>query len=102
MVEKLIKTEADYDDALNRIEQIMDARPATPEFDELELLSTLVEIYEDEHYPIEIPDPVSAIQFRMEQLGLNQQNLIPFIGSRSKVSEILIQQLSGLECNSHE
>ncbi len=89
MVEKLIKTEADYNIALNRIEQIMDAQPATSEFDELELLSTLVEIYEDEHYPIEIPDPVSAIQFRMEQLGLNQQNLIPFIGSRSKVSEIL-------------
>lgn len=89
MIKKLIKTEKDYELALARIEKLMDSKPGTPEFDELELLSTLVEIYEDEHFPIGMPDPVSAIKFRMEQLGLNQKGLVPFIGSRSKVSEVL-------------
>ncbi len=89
MITKLIKNEDDYTLALSRIEQLMDAKPDTPEFDELELLSTLVEVYEDEHYPIDMPDPVTAIKFRMEQMGLNQQALIPFMGSRSKVSEVL-------------
>jgi len=88
-INKLIKTEKDYDLALARIEQLMDAKSGTPELDELELLSTLVEIYEDELYPMDMPDAVSAIRFRMEQLGLNQQGLVPFIGSRSKVSEVL-------------
>jgi HTH-type transcriptional regulator / antitoxin HigA len=86
---KVIKTADDYELALNRIDKIMDASPGTAEFDELELLSTLVEIYEDKHFPINLPDPVAAIKFRMEQLGLNQQDLVPFMGSRSKVSEIL-------------
>jgi HTH-type transcriptional regulator / antitoxin HigA len=86
---KVIKTAEDYNLALNRIEGLMDAKSGTAEFDELELLSTLVEIYEDKHYPINMPDPVSAIKFRMEQLGLSQQDLVPFIGSRSKVSEVL-------------
>ena len=89
MAQKLIKTEGDYNLALASIEKLMDAEPGTPEFDDLELMSTLVEIYEDAHYPIDLPDPVSAIRFRMEQLGLNPQGLIPFIGSRSKVSEVL-------------
>jgi len=89
MAQKLIKTEEYYRQTLDRIDQLMCAKPTTPEFDELELLSALVEIYEDEHYPIDIPDPVSAIKFRMEQLGLSQQNLVPFIGNRSKVSEVL-------------
>ena len=89
MIKKLIKSEDDYNLALTRIEQLMDSKPGSPEFDELELLSTLVEIYEDEHFPIEMPDPVTAIKFRMEQLGLNQQALVPFIGSRSKVSGVL-------------
>jgi len=88
-MQKIIKTEEDYNLALNRIEKLMDASPETSEFDELELLSTLVEIYEDKHYPISMPDPVSAIKFRMEQLGLSQQDLVAFIGSRSKVSEVL-------------
>lgn len=87
--QRLIKTEDEYQAALARIDQLMDAEPETPECDELELLSTLVEVYEDEHYPMGIPDPVSAIQFRMEQLGFTPQNLMPFIGSRSRVSEIL-------------
>ncbi len=69
--------------------EVYDAEPDTQECDELELLSALVELYEDEHYPISLPDPVSAIQFRIEQLGFTPKNLIPFIGSRSRVSEIL-------------
>ncbi len=89
MITRLIKNEKDHTLALSRIEQLMDVEPGTPEFDELELLSTLVEIYEDEHFPIEMPDPVTAIKFRMEQLGLNQQALVPLMGSRSKVSEVL-------------
>ena len=86
---KVIKTAEEYNLALSRIEKLMDAEPGTSEFDELELLSTLVDIYEEKHYPIDFPDPVEAIKFRMEQLGMNQQSLVPFIGSRSKVSEIL-------------
>ena len=89
MLQKLIKTEEDYALALSRIDEIMDAGLGTPNFDELELLSTLVEIYEEEHYPIDLPDPISAIKFRMEQLNLRDQHLVPFIGSRSKVSEVL-------------
>jgi HTH-type transcriptional regulator/antitoxin HigA len=88
-IQKIIKTEEDYNLTLNRIEKLMDAKPGTSEFDELELLSTLTEIYEDKHYPISMPDPVSAIKFRMEQLGLSQQDLVASIGSRSKVSEVL-------------
>ncbi|MEA1959470.1 MAG: transcriptional regulator [Chloroflexota bacterium] len=89
MAQKLIKTEGDYNLTLARIEKLMDAEPGTPEFDDLELMSTLVEIYEDARYPIDLPDPIAAIRFRMEQLELSPQNLIPFIGSRSKVSEVL-------------
>lgn len=89
MVRKLIKTEEDYKLALSRIDEIMDAEPETPDFDELELLGTLVELYEDEHFPMDMPGPVSAIKFRIDQLGLTDQHLIPFIGSRSKVSEVL-------------
>ena len=89
MINKLIKTEKDYELALSRIDELMDAVSGTPEVDELELLTTLVEMYEDKHYPINLPDPIDAIKFRMEQMGLNQQNLVPFIGSKSKVSEVL-------------
>ena len=89
IIQKIIKTEEDYNLALSRIDRLMDAKPETSEFDELELLSTLVEIYEDKHFPISIPDPISAIKFRMEQLGLSQQDLVALIGNRSKVSEVL-------------
>ncbi|MCK5695263.1 MAG: ImmA/IrrE family metallo-endopeptidase [Desulfobacula sp.] len=89
MINKLIKTEKDYNLVLSRIEDLMDAESNTPEAEELELLATLVELYEDEHYSIDLPDPIDAIKFRMEQLGINQQGLVPFIGSRSKVSEVL-------------
>jgi HTH-type transcriptional regulator/antitoxin HigA len=86
---KLIKTQKEYKAALKRIEKLMEAKPRTPQGDELELLSALVEIYEREHEPIPPPDPVDAIRFRMEQEGLKPKDLIPLIGSRSRVSEIL-------------
>jgi len=89
MTNKLIKTEEDYNLALSRISELMDAKEGTVEADELELLATLVEMYEDKHYPIDMPDPVEAIKFRMDQLGLRQQDIVPFIGSRGKVSEVL-------------
>lgn len=89
MKAKIIKTEAEYDLTLARISELMDADPDTPEGDELELLVTLVEIYEEQGYPIDLPDPVSAIKFRMDQQGLKQKDLIPYIGSKSKVSEVL-------------
>jgi HTH-type transcriptional regulator / antitoxin HigA len=92
MIPKVIKTEKDYESALARINDLMDVDPGTPEGDELELLVTLVELYEKAKYPIDLPDPVEAIKFRMEQLGLRQKDLIPFIGSRSKVSEVLSRQ----------
>ena len=89
IVIKPIKTEADYDAALEQISLLMDAKAGTPEADELEVLATLVECYEAEHYPINLPDPIAAIRFRMEQEDLSQRDLIPYIGSRSKVSEVL-------------
>ena len=89
---KPIKTEADY--ALERIEQLMESEPDTAESDELDVLTTLVEAYEEQHYPINLPDPIAAITFRMEQAGLSQRDLIPYIGSRSKVSEVLTRKRS--------
>ncbi len=89
MIKKLIKTKEDYILALSRIDELMGAKAGTPETDELELLATLVELYEEKRYPIEMPDPIGAIKFRMEQLGLTQQDIVPFLGSRSKVSEVL-------------
>ena len=92
MIPKIIKNEADYETALARIDKLMDADPGTNEEDELELLVVLVEMYEGNTHPIDLPDPIEAIKFRMEQMGLKQKDLIPFIGSRSKVSEVLSRQ----------
>lgn len=89
MQAKIIKTEEQYDQALLRIDELMDADPDTPEGDELELHVTLVELYENQAHPIELPDAVSAIKFRMDQQSLKQKDLIPYIGSKSKVSEVL-------------
>jgi len=89
MTPKVLKTEADYEAALARVDELMDARPGTPEGDELELLVTLVELYEQEKLPIDLPSAVDAIRFRMEQAGLLPRDLVPFIGSRNKVSEVL-------------
>ena len=89
---RIIKSDCDHEAALARIESIFDAAPGTPEGDELELLSLLVERYEDEQFPIDLPDPIEAIRFRMEQQDLKAKDLVPYIGSPSKVSEILSGQ----------
>lgn len=86
---KPIKTEADYEAALKEVKSLFDAEPGTPEGDRLEILSTLVEAYEDEHYDIPAPDPVEAILYYMESRGLTRADLEPYIGSRARVSEIL-------------
>lgn len=86
---KPIRSDEDYQVALKRIESLMAVEEGTPESDELEVLSTLVELYEEQHFPIAWPDPVEAIRFRMEQAGLSARDLVPFIGSRAKVSEVL-------------
>jgi len=91
---KIIRNEADYEASLARIDELVEAELGTPEGDELDLLVTLVELYEKDVYPIGLPDPIEAIRFRMEQMGLKQKDLIPFIGSRSKVSEVLSGQRS--------
>ena len=86
---KPIRTEEDLERALARIDEIFDAEAGTPESDELDLLSDLVELYESKKVPMGYPDPIAAIEFRMDQAGLSQRDLIPFIGSRAKVSEVL-------------
>ncbi len=86
---KPLRTEEDLDAAVARIEEIFDAEPGSPEEDELAVLVDLVELYESKHHAIEYPDPISAIEFRMEQANLTQRDLEPYIGSRSKVSEVL-------------
>ena len=85
---KPIKTEADYDAALEEIERLWGAPLGTPEGDKLDVLATLVEAYELKHHPIYPPDPVEAIKFRMEQLGMTRKDLEPYLGPRSRVSEI--------------
>src|SRR5665213_4101001 len=89
MKTKLIKSEADYIAALGRVERLMDARLGTPQGDELEVLSLLIHQYEEKVFPMDKPDPVAAIRFRMEQQGLTAKDLVPYLGSRSRVSEIL-------------
>lgn len=86
---KPIRTEKDYESALVRIDELMEAVPGTAEFDELDVLTDLVELYESKHEPMGYPSPIAAIEFRMEQGMLTPRDLIPFIGSRSKVSEVL-------------
>jgi HTH-type transcriptional regulator/antitoxin HigA len=86
---KPIKTEVDYRAALKRLEEIFDAKPGSPESDELEILGLMVDNYENKYYPIEAPDPIEAIKIRMEEMNLKQKDLIPEIGGKSRVSEIL-------------
>lgn len=86
---KVIKTEKEYEQALAEIEGLLDAAPGSPEEQKLEVLSLLIERYEEEHYPIDMPDPISAIKFRMEQQGLRQKDLVPYIGSQPQVSAVL-------------
>lgn len=86
---KVIKTEEQYQAALARLEEIFDSAKDSPQADELELLSLLIERYEDETSPIDLPDPIEAIKFRMEQMGYKQKDLARVIGFKGRVSEIL-------------
>ncbi len=86
---KVIKTEAEYEEALEKMEKLFDAKLNTPRGERLELLGILVEQYEEQHYKIEPPHPIEAIKFRMEQMGLDQKDLVDCFGDKSKVSEVL-------------
>jgi len=86
---KPIKTKKDYQQALERLEVIFDAKKGSPEGDELEVLGILIEYYENEHFPIALPDPIEAIKFRMEQLNYSQNDLAKIVGLKSRASEIL-------------
>jgi HTH-type transcriptional regulator / antitoxin HigA len=84
-----IKTEADYEAALAEIERLFDAAPNTPAGDRLDVLTTLVEAYEAQHYSIPAPDPIDAIMYHMESRGLSRRDLEPYLGSRARVAEVL-------------
>ena len=86
---KPIKSEKDYNQALERLEIIFDALPGSAEGDELEVLGILIDQYENEHFQIGLPDPIEAIKFRMEQMGYNQSDLAKIVGLKSRASEIL-------------
>ena len=86
---KPIKTKKDYETVLNKIEELLDAKPNTNDGDLLDVLTTLVEAYEQKHFKIAPPDPVEAIKFRMEQLGLKQSDIADVIGGKNRASEIL-------------
>lgn len=87
-----IKTAQDYERALHRIESLMDAKPGTKNGDELDVLTTLVETYEAKHHAIFPPDPIEAIKFRMDQLGMTRKDLEAMLGGRGRVSEILTKK----------
>ena len=89
MTVKPIKTKKDYSLALERLEKIFDAKKGSSEGDELEVLSILIEKYEDEYFPVGLPDPIEAIKFRMEQLGYSQVDLAKVVGLKSRAREIL-------------
>ena len=86
---KAIKTEKDYNQALERLEIIFDAKPGSPEGDELEVLGILIDQFENENFPVGLPGPIEAIKFRMEQMGYNQNDLANIVGLKSRASEIL-------------
>ncbi|QOW09508.1 transcriptional regulator [Kaistella flava (ex Peng et al. 2021)] len=86
---KPIKTEQHYFEALERLEEIFDAKENTPDGDEAEILSLIIDNFENEHYPIEAPDPIEAIRIRMEEMDLKQKDMVEIIGSKSKTSEVL-------------
>ena len=89
MVIKPIKTRRDYAAAMKEIESLMDAKAGSPEGDRLDVLVTLVEAYERQHFPLDLPDPVEAIKFAMEQKGLAPKDLVPYIGQANRVYEVL-------------
>jgi HTH-type transcriptional regulator/antitoxin HigA len=84
-----IRTEADHDAVIERIAQLMGAKPGSAASDELEVLATLVDVYESRHFPIDTPDPITIIEFQMEQRNMTRKDLEPMIGSRARVSEVL-------------
>jgi len=86
---KPIRTKKDHKEALNRLEDIFDAKPGSKAGDELEVLTILIERYEQEHFPIDFPDPIEAIKFRMEPLNLKQRDLAEIVGHKGRISEIL-------------
>src|ERR1700691_6796409 len=86
---KPIRTELDYERMLREVEGLMDAKPGTAEEDRLDVLATLVEAYEEKHFPIDPPDPIEAIRFRLEQQGLDPRALVGVIGGRSRVYEVM-------------
>jgi HTH-type transcriptional regulator / antitoxin HigA len=86
---KPIRSELDYEEALAQVETLWGAPSGTLEGDRLEVLATLIDAYEAEHYPMDPPDPIEAIKFRMEQQGLTRKDLEPLIGTRTRVAEVL-------------
>lgn len=86
---KIIENEQEYNEAIRYLDQIFDALPGSNEYEELGILALIIEDYEKIHYPIDLPDPIDAIRFRMEERGLKNKDLVPFIGSQSKVSEVM-------------
>src|ERR1700676_3464511 len=86
---KPIRMEADYEQALRRVEELWDSPEGSAESDELDILTTLIEAYEREHFPIDIPDPIEAIKFRLEQTGKDSRALIGVIGQRTRVCEVM-------------
>ncbi len=95
---KPLRTEADYEAALVEIEALWGAPTGTPKGDRLDILATLVDVYENEHYPMDPPDPIEAIVFRMEQQGLTRKDLEGILGSRTRVAEVLNRR-RGLSIN---
>ena len=91
---KPIRTKADYKNALAEVERLWGSKSGTPKGDRVDVLATLIDAYETEHYPMEPPDPVEAIKFRMEQQGLSRKDLEPFIGTRTRVAEVLNRKRS--------
>jgi HTH-type transcriptional regulator / antitoxin HigA len=87
-----LKTSGDYERALRRIDQLMDAKPGSKRGDELDILTTLVEAYEAKHHAVLPPDPIEAIKFRMDQLGLTRKDLEAMLGGRGRVSEVLTKK----------
>ncbi len=86
---KPIRSEADYEQALAEVERLWGAKSGTPEGDRLDVLATLIDVYEAQHHPMDPPDPVEAIRFRMEQQGLTRKDLEPMIGPRNRVADVL-------------
>ena len=91
---KPIRTEADYEAALAELEGLWGAKSGSPDGDQLDVLATLIDVYETKHYPIDPPDPIEAIQFRMEQQGITRKDLEPMIGTRARVAEVLNRKRS--------